>query len=153
MLSDNAALIAEFWDEFLKSTGRDLSTKYYECFYFGFYEALANELLELVLSGKKTATTGSLADYEKENQRIPIPGDLSIVTNWAGEPKCIIETTNVMVMPFKDMTYDICRREGEDDTLESWRQNHRKALTYGSYEPFDENMLIVFEDFKVVYRV
>lgn len=48
-------------------------------------------------------------------------GSYSIVTDWEGVPKCVIETTNVRILPFKDITYDICKLEGEDDSLESWR--------------------------------
>ena len=53
------------------------------------------------------------------------------------------------------MTIDICKREGEDDTLESWQQGHRHFFTEEGkamgYE-FSETMPVVFEDFEVVYR-
>ena len=49
---------------------------------------------------------------------------ISIVTDWEGIPKCVIETTNVMIIPFKEITFDICKLEGEDDNLESWREGH-----------------------------
>lgn len=55
----------------------------------------------------------------------------------------------------KEMTFDICRREGEDDTLESWREGHinfftkeGKAMGY----QFNDDMPIIFEDFSVVYK-
>jgi uncharacterized protein YhfF len=52
------------------------------------------------------------------------------------------------------MTYDICKREGEDDTLESWQKGHRHFFTEEGKElgyVFSESMPVIFEDFKVVY--
>lgn len=148
--------IKEFWKNFLKESGRNLETKYLEAFHFELTEYLANYLLELVLSGQKKATCSSLLVYELENERVPQVGDLSIITDWDGLPKCVIETVAVTTLPFKDITYDICKREGEDDTLESWQKGHirffeedGKKLGY----KFTWDMPVVFEDFKVIYKV
>ncbi len=148
--------IEAFWQKFLESTNKDSSTKYIECFYFARTEEVANELLALVLSGKKTATTSSLLAYEVDDSTLPQVGDYSIVTDWDGNPRCVIETTAVITLAFNEMTYDICKREGEDDTLESWQNNHRPLLIKEADElgyVFSENMPIVFEDFKVVFTV
>lgn len=108
----------------------------------------------MVLSGKKQATASSLLSYEIEGCRIPQIGDYNIVTDWKGNPRCVIETTNVTILPFNQITFDICRREGEDDTLESWQKGHRNFFMEDGkklgYE-FSENMPVVFEDFKVVF--
>lgn len=147
-------MVESFWQEFLKQSGRDMSTRYFDCFHFELTESLANQLLELVLSGQKQATAGSLRSYEIEGGRLPQAGDLSIVTDWAGHPRCVIETTAVTVLPFKDMTYDTCKREGEDDSLESWRRGHIRYFTAEGNElgyEFSEDMPIVFEDFRVVF--
>ncbi len=147
--------IDAFWQRFLKTTGREPNTTYIDVFHFELSEKLANELLALVLQGQKRATASSLYAFEKEGEPLPKPGDLSIVTDWEGTPRCVIETTAVTVLPFHEMTYDICKREGEDDTLESWQRGHRrfyeeegKQLGY----TFSESMPIVFEDIKVVYQ-
>jgi len=145
----------QFWQKFLQENDKDLTSEYYECFYFDINEESANELLALVLAGEKTATASSALAMEIENRRFPQVGDYSIVTDFAGNPHCIIETVAVTLMKFNEMTYDICKREGEDDTLESWRNNHRHFFGAEGemlgYE-FTEDMLIIFEDFKVVYR-
>lgn len=145
-----------FWKRFLKETGRPETTKYLEVFHFELTEKWANELLRLVLIGQKKATASSLWAYELEGERIPEVGDFSIVTDWEGVPRCVIETIAITILPFSDMTYDICKREGEDDTLESWRAGHihfyiedGKKLGY----EFREDMPVVFEDFEVVYQV
>ena len=128
--------------------------RYQACFPFGNNKSLANTLLEYVLSGKKSATSSSLLSYKKGKERLPAVGDLSIITDWSGVPKCIIETSAVTVIPFKDMTFDICGREGEDETLESWMTNHKRFFKEEGKEsgyPFSEDMPVVFEDFTVVF--
>jgi len=118
--------IKEFWQEFLTTTNKDNTTNYIESFHFDLTEEVANGLLELVLSGVKQATASSLLAYECKAEQIPQIGDYSIVTDWSGNPRCIIETTNISILPFNEITFDICRREGEDDTLESWQRSHRR---------------------------
>lgn len=148
-------VIEAYWQKFLTDTGRDETTKYYDSFHFCMDEKNANELLALVLQGKKTATSSSVYAYEKENEELPKAGDLSIVTDFAGKPHCVIETKTVTVLPFKEMTYEICKREGEDDNLESWQNNHIKFFTEDAAAlgyVFDGDMPVIFEDFVVIYK-
>lgn len=147
--------IQQFWNGFLKDTGRDPSTPYYEAFHFELTERLASELLDLVLSGEKKATASSLRSFEIEGSPLPKPGDLSIVSDFDGNPRCVIETTDVTLIRFKDMTYDICKREGEDDTLESWKQGHRRFYDAEGWQlgyTFTDEIMIVFEDFRMIYQ-
>ncbi len=148
-------LIDEFWIRFLSKTGRSEDTKYVEVFHFELTKKWANELLRLVLIGQKKATASSLLSYEKEGESVPKVGDFSIITDWEGIPKCVIETTAVTILPFSEITYDIAKREGEDDTLESWRRGHIKFFTEEGklmgYE-FTWDLPVVFEDFNVVYQ-
>ena len=148
-------MIEEFWSRFLKEKGRTPDTKYVECFHFELTEYWANELLRLVLIGQKKATSSSLLGYEIEGERIPEKGELSIVTDWAGTPRCVIETTAVTILPFKDITYDICKREGEDENLKTWQDGHRAFFTAEGKElgyEFTEDMPVIFEDFEVIYQ-
>jgi uncharacterized protein YhfF len=148
--------VNEFWQEFLTSVNLDSETKYIECFHFDLTEEWANKLLALVLDGTKRATVSSLHYFEMTAGRLPQVGDYSIVTDWNGNPRCVIETTAVTVLPFNEMTFDICKREGEDDTLESWQEGHRHFFAEdgkaAGYE-FSETMPVVFEDFEVVFKV
>lgn len=147
--------VKKFWKDFLCTTGRSETTSCYDVFYFELTEKWANELLRLVLIGQKKATASSLWSYELRGDQVPEVGDLSIVTDWEGSPKCVIETKNVSIIPFSEMTYDICKREGEDDSLESWRAGHIKYFTQEGKQvgyDFREDMPVVFEDFEVVYK-
>lgn len=120
---------------------------------FGGTQATADTLLRLVLDGKKTATASSLLGYEKENTPLPQAGECSVITYWDGTPGCVVRTTNVRVIPYKDMTFADARLEGEDDTLESWQKNHAAFwLAEGKKNGyrFSEDMPVVFEEFEVV---
>lgn len=73
--------------------------------------------------------------------------------SYAGSVAAAILTESI---PFSDITYDICKREGQDATLESWVEGHAhffkedgKQLGY----KFSYDVHMVFEDFKVVYQV
>ena len=146
--------VQAFWEAFLLKTGRPADTPCLESFHFDLTEKWANELLRLVLEGKKRATSSSLTCYELEGARVPAPGDLSIVTDWAGEPHCVIETTQVDILPFRDMTFALCRLEGEDDCLDSWRRSHINFFTAEGHEAgyvFTEDMPVIFEQFRVIY--
>ena len=147
-------LIERYWAEFIRLTGRNASERYAYCFYFGFNKALAEELLQLVLEGKKRATCSSVRSFEIEGDPLPRSGDMSVITNYEGEPRCVIQTIRVTVLPFRDVNFELAVREGEDENLESWRQGHIRAFTQEGNSlgfEFSEDMPVVFEDFTVVY--
>ena len=148
--------LSGFWNGFAKSTEGVDASRFYEAFFFGDSQELANELAELVLRGIKCATAGSVWSFEADGKRLPIPGDLSIVTTWSGEPLCIIETQAVAVMPFSEVSSEFAAAEGEGDgSLAFWQEAHRQYFTrecVRSGHQFTESMLVACEHFKVVYR-
>lgn len=59
------------------------------------------------------------------------------------------------ILPFNEITFDLCRLEGEDDCPASWQEKRRnffiadgKTLGYA----FTETMRVMFETFEEVYR-
>ena len=127
-----------------------------EKWHFELTETACNELLELVLKGKKRATSSSLTGFRAEGTAVPKEGELSVITDWDGHPRCVIRTTKVRVIPYKDIPFGLARLEGEDDTLASWRKKHEaffreegKALGYS----FSKDMEVVFEEFEVVETI
>ena len=152
---NNAEAIQLFWNSFIDATSKDASLNYFDCFHFDNTEEWANKLLRLVLDGKKKATASSIHFFECRRMSLPKIGDLNIITDWDGNPQCVIETTNVTVLPFREITFEICKREGEDDSLESWQKGHIHFFTKdGQTEgyQFTWDMPVVFEDFEVIYR-
>ena len=112
-------------------------------------------LAELVLNGIKTATASAYPLYEQEQEPLPKAGDYSVILNTKGEAVCIIRTTKVYVVPFREVSADHAFREGEDDrSLESWREVHRDFFTREMNAgglTFDEDMPVVCEEFMRVY--
>ena len=70
---------------------------------FGDSAEEADELLQLVLDGTKTATASALWDYEAEGEALPEVGSLSILLDGRGHPRALINTTDVEVVPFDEV--------------------------------------------------
>ncbi len=144
-----------FWQGFLKETGLDPQTPCCDTFSFGMDRQSANDLLALVLEGKKRATSSSLLGYQAEGEPIPQAGAYSVVTDSDGEPYCVIRTDWVEILPFREVTFEKCSLEGEDTCLESWQANHEAFFRGEGAEigyTFTPEMPVVFEHFSVVYR-
>ena len=149
------ANVEAIWSAYARSVGGVDERRFYEAFQFGDSAALADELGQLALSGKKRATTGSVWSFEASGQRLLRPGDLSIVTDGAGTPLCIIETTQVDVMPFDEVSAEFAAVEGEGDgSLAFWRQAHAAYFTRECERAgrmFSGGMPVSCERFRVVY--
>ena len=150
--------VAKMWERYLDSIGEDISStsKKYTSWYFANTEKDANELAELVLKGQKKATASSLLIYEDEGEPIPRAGELSIITDWYGNAKCIIQVKKVSIVPFKDVDKEFAKTEGEGDcSLEYWRSVHQRYFEEECKsigKTFTEDMPVVCEVFEVVYQ-
>lgn len=117
---------------------------------FGDSPELADELVQLVLSGRKTATCSSIASFQHEYARgeAPCVGSYSIILNGAGQPMCVIRTLRMQVIRFNEMTRELASKEGEGDlSLEYWSEGHKRYFEReGTYS---EEMELVFEEFEV----
>lgn len=145
-----------FWDDFARTCGNVDDSRYYDVCIFADSASLADELADLVLRGVKRATAGSLWSYEDQGIRPPQVGDLSIVTDWAGQPLCVIETRSVEIVPFGEVTAEFAAIEGEGDgSLSYWRQAHRRYFEREcsrAGRQFSESMMLACEQFAVVYK-
>lgn len=122
---------------------------------FGDSPEMADELLALVLAGTKTATTDALWACEAAGEPVPAVGDLSIVLDGAGVPRCLLRTTEVRIVPFDAVPTDFARDEGEGDrTLGWWRTAHeayfRRTLP-AIGRAFAGDMPVVCERFAVLH--
>ncbi len=126
--------------------------KYYETFAFGDSPELADELLALILEGRKTATVSVVL----EDEVAPKAGDISLVLDGSGNPACEIETVYVDVVKFRDLTWDMVKLEGEDETFEHWQSENRSYRTRDASRrgyTFSDDTLITYEKFKVIKAV
>ncbi len=148
--------IRTFWAQFEALAGVVARNRFHEASHFDDNEASANELAALVLAGRKRATAGLGWSLDDGGKRPPQPGDLSVVTNWRGDPLCIIETRSVETVPYRDVSEEFAATEGEGDgSLRHWRAVHwayfeRECARIGRQPSPD--MPVVCERFEVVYR-
>ena len=148
--------LARFWSRCLASGRVEAGTAVpTDVWSFGDHPAMADRLLELVLTGPKRATAGAVADYEHDGDPIPRVGDVSIVTDGTGRPRAVLRVTDVRVGPLSSVDDQFAWDEGEGDrTRASWLEAHSRF--FARYLPtigveYDDDMATVFERFEVVY--
>lgn len=129
-MSINLSLAAQaFWQRYLVSPNaeRQLSGSVHAAV-AGTGE-MADALLSLYLSGRKTAGSGLVKDYTAAGDPLPNIGDFWIVLDSKGVPGCILRTVRVEINMFKDVSPAIALAEGEGDlSLEYWRKAHKAAF-------------------------
>ena len=92
-----------------------------EQFSFGDSPELADELAELVLTGKKRATCWAASDGPSTEV-----GKRMVMLDGGGKPRAIIETVELTQRRFDEVDEAFAFDEGEDTrTLSSWRKAHR----------------------------
>jgi uncharacterized protein YhfF len=97
-----------------------------DSFSFGDTPALADELLELVLVGKRTATCWAAGEGVKGVE----VGKRWIVKDGEDRPRAIVETVELTRRRFEDVDSSFARDEGEGDrSLEYWRLAHTEYFT------------------------
>jgi uncharacterized protein YhfF len=113
-------------------------------FAFGDGPDLADELLELVLKGIKTATCST-----EDEPNISKPGERWIVLDGRGNPRCVIETIEVSFRRYRDVDAAFASDEGEGDrSLAYWRSAHRRY--FERLGRFSEDMMLMCERFRLV---
>jgi uncharacterized protein YhfF len=129
---------------------------------FGFPGPLRDRLVAAILSGAKTATTGLYAELERLGERPPRVGDRQAVVDSAGRRVGVIETTEVRVVPVREIDDAFARDEGEGmTTVGEWRRAHERFWTgeemrrlFGGTSPMiTDDTLVVAERFRLVARL
>ena len=116
--------VNDFWREFCEASGTDPAVPF-QAWHFGIGREDAAELCDLVLEGKKTATASLPWEYEEKPEDAPIEGGYSVVTDFDGNPQCVVRTTELRVVPFNEVDAEFAFAEGEgDQSLDYWRQVH-----------------------------
>lgn len=150
-----AETVEEFWNRFCSAhplVDRETS---YQVWYFGNTREMASELVQLVLAGKKTATASSLSMNELEPENAPRPDGYSVVTDFDGDPQCVIQTTEIRPVSFMEVDAQFAADEGEGDlTLEWWQRVHWDYFTAEARQhgfDFDDRSTICCERFRLLF--
>ena len=146
----NQNKIEKYFEEFKGNSKAILG----EAFKFG---VDPDKLAALVVRGEKTLTCSLKILYEYEDEELPSlhKDKYDVVLNGRDEPVCIIKTKKIYEIKFSEADESIAIKEGEGDkTLAYWKKSHREFFEnelkkFG--KTFEEDMLIVVEEFECVY--
>ena len=150
--------VKNYWEKFLASLPPDspYRGKTYVAEGWGDSPEMADELGTLIAQGLKTATCASVWEWEAEGNPIPPVGLITIVLDGRGEPLCIIEAVEMTIRKYNEVDADFAHAEGEGDlSLNYWRAAHRNFFSRvlpKIGKEFSEEMLLVCERFKVIYK-
>jgi uncharacterized protein YhfF len=150
--------VDRYWKQFVESLppGADRPARCAGSFFFGLAPEDAPAISQLVLDGGKTATGSVLWSYEADGRVVPRVGDFWVVTDGGDAPVCIIQTTEVEIIPFDEVTEDYARDGGEGDlSLESWRKIYWRSIISECeriHQEPSEKAPLVMERFRVVYQ-
>lgn len=146
--------VLAFWREFCSAAGVPPATPF-QAWYFGDSDALAHELVELVLNGPKRATAGSAWSVDRNPATGAIPYGYSVVTERDGTPRAVIRTTSLERRALDAVDAQFAWDEGEGDrTLADWLAAHRAYFSRECAEygvPFADDMPVMLERFELLY--
>lgn len=123
----------------------DLAWQHLPRFPFGDGPELADELLDLILIGRKRATCWSAAEGIKGTT----VGGRWVVEDGKGCPRAVLETVDLRQQRFDLVDEHFAAAEGEGDlSLGYWRKAHCDYFTKnGGFEP---DMLLWCESFELI---
>jgi uncharacterized protein YhfF len=119
-----------------------------ESFAFGDNGQLADELLTLVLEGKKRATCWAVAEGMKGAEL----GKCMAVLDGSGRPRAVLRTLELTRRRFDEVDASFAFDEGEGDrSLDYWRAAHQHYFTrLKLYQP---DMMLWCERFELVLTI
>lgn len=145
----------EYWNKFIQDTGADPEIRCSGDLCFDTEGIQNEEKLVLILSGKKTATFSTLASFLIDGEPLPVTGELYMVFDRSATPRCIIELESVNIVPFNEVTWGMAQQEGEDSSLEEWKEKQKEYLEdEGAIVGFEftPDIKLIFQTFRVVYK-
>ena len=146
----------DFWQAFLEETGTPENTYMDRCTYFGNSEEASIEVLEQLLRGEKTALSHCVSQYIVKKQRMPRLGDYIMVTDFYGNPCCILKTVGVTIEPLPQLPEELILRETPGITPAAWlaekQAEFAERAKKGGFH-YHPELPVLMETVEVVYPV
>jgi uncharacterized protein YhfF len=143
------------WREFCLENSEVDDNTHYQVWFFGNSQEMSVKLANFVIYGSKRATASLVKVNELIPENAPIDDGYSVVTDFEGNPKCIIQTIEIREIPFLEVDFQFAKDEGEgDENIKSWRKGHQDYFTKECKDlgfEFDETMLVCCERFRLIY--
>jgi uncharacterized protein YhfF len=145
--------VEAFWNAY--RAARAVPEEDYDVCRFGSSPEMGDELLALVLDGRKRATACLLRDVETGGEQMSRVGGHVVVLDGSDRPRAIWRTRTVDVQPLNQVDSAFAWDEGEGDrTRADWLAMHVRYFTARARAEgfaFDETMPAVFERFTLVW--
>jgi uncharacterized protein YhfF len=144
--------IEAFWREAVAATPELDADAGFATFSFGDSREVCERVLAETLAGRNRATASLRWSH---GAGLPKIGDVAVATDWTGQPRAVLVTRRVDVVPYRDVDEDFARTEGYTrDPLNEWREVHwaffiRRCADLGLAPSPD--MPVVCERFDLVY--
>ena len=148
--------VSKMWSDFLEANPEFKNDGLPEADSFHNNEADAKRLADLIVSGKKQAGSMLYFFFEEAKADLPAIGTKSIVTNFDGKARAIIEITKVDTIPFNQVSaaYAELDMGTNIEPLEKWKKAHwdffASSMEEKGVQPTEE-MLVVCEWFETVW--
>lgn len=122
--------VAGFWEQCREARPGVITGETYRRRSFGRDQALSTLILDLIRRGEKSATYSLPALYTGDSERTPVVGEFVVVTDLAGQPGAIVQTTALRELTFAGITENESRYDGPTvRPLQRWREVHRAYWT------------------------
>jgi len=156
LAAPNQTAALALWDEYIQAhPGLALADEVPVAEHFGDNSALADALLDLVLSGQKRATATLALEFRLEGQDLPRIGGHWIACDGAGVPRCVLRSVDLRLGPLASVDDAFAWDEGEGDrTRASWLREHERYFRRTQAargEAWTDDLDVVFERFRVVW--
>ena len=142
-----------FWDKVKRETG--VEGAFTDAYGIGDSPELKQELLGLILEGKKRASTTLVRESMLEGWPEPEVGQYNIVLDGNDEPAAVIRTVSVRRCRFIEVDEEHAYWEGEDErTLDAYIREHTKYYTrIGRRRGFEFtlDMEVILDRYELVY--
>lgn len=149
--------VQQYWENYLNSLApRELPQHpYVEAAPAGDFTT-TDALIELYLSGRKTAGSSLVEDFNTAGDPLPKVGNFWIVLDSTQTPRLILKTVKTEIHLFGNIPAAISIAEGEGDlTPEDWRHIHAEIYTphLEAWGIEDINQAhVITEHFEIVWR-
>ena len=147
---------SEFWTQYLKDTNQKEEDAVYSGELVFEDDGMTGQTqLSMVLSGAKTAMFTPLDTIEINMEKMPSVGEVYVVLDSNDEPRCVIELTDVRIIPLDEISWELAQKDGEDENMDDWQVKMEEFLEEEAdlcgFEPLPDSK-IVCEIFKLVYN-
>jgi uncharacterized protein YhfF len=145
--------VLDFWEKVKREMG--IEGTFTDAYGIEDTPGLKQELLSLVLDGKKRAATSLVKESELEGWPEPEVGQYNIILDGRDKPAAIIKTVSVRRCSFSDVDEEHAYWEGEDErTMDSYIREHTKYYTRRGVAigfEFSPDMEVILERFELIY--